>query len=170
MLKQFRVLPELGENDGQQGSISRKSTDLVSVSHDSAFHLSDERLAFYMVRYTTLIFEFSCFLLLLSLLNTYYGLWLTCLFLFMCTVTLVKEYFSNLAIRAVSSQDGPFCFGAVSLSLLLVFLCLCVLWLLLSRENHNGQSSQPQNFVLEQNVFSSGIGVFWKEGLGQRLF
>lgn len=53
----------------------------------------------------------------------------------------------------------------------LLLVCLCVLWLLLSGENHNGQSSQPENSVLEQNVFSLGFGVFfWEEGLGQRLF
>lgn len=38
-------------------------------------------------------------------------------------------------------------------------MCFCVLWLLLSGENHNGQSSQPEDSVLEHNVFSSGFGV-----------
>lgn len=48
----------------------------------------------------------------------------------------------------------------------LLLVCLCVLWLLLSGENHNGQSSQPENSVLEQNVFSSGFGVFIGDGKG----
>lgn len=103
LLKQFCVLPQWGENYGQQGTVSRKSTDLVPVSHDSAFHLWEERQTFYMVRHATLIFGFSWFLLLLSLLNTHHGLWLTCLFLFMCTVTLDKGYFSNIANGAESS-------------------------------------------------------------------
>lgn len=82
-----------------------RSTNLMPVSLDSAFHLSGESQAFHIVRHTTLIFGFSSFLLLLGFgfFDLYNGLCLTCLFLFMCAVTLGKGYFSNLAVGAESS-------------------------------------------------------------------
>lgn len=87
------------------GTISMRSTNLMPVSHDSAFHLSEERQAFHLIRCAALIFGFSWFLLLLGFgfFDLYNGLCLTCLFLFMCTVTLGKGYFSNLAVGAESS-------------------------------------------------------------------